>query len=578
VVNSKYLPFFLGQDVLITLDKGKQLYMITYLLVIVFIFIAFILLSRFTVVTRRRRMLAQLVAGWGKPKTDYFNFDEIGIYSKADPAIPFHELSAQTRADLDFEELFTFVDRTTSKVGQQFLYNRLAKPCNDITELQQLGTTADFFAANRKIREDVQELLLSLNHSGGYYIATLFNPKLAERPKWFPLLMIDTVAVVLMLLLSPRYPVLLVWMMVPFTLNMGLHFWNKNNIYRFIRSLPQLNKMLKVTGKLVEKDIPVEKRNVKEALSSLKTFQRKMRLVSFGQQGIAGEMSQVFYYFLELVKAIFLIELHTFYSIMKELENKRESVRDVFVYAGWIDTAISVASLRSGYMKTCVPEFTGPEKRMELVKAYHPLIEDCVTNDLSVDSKSILITGSNMSGKTTFLRTVAINSILAQTLYTCFAERFSSPILKTASSIRIDDSVADGKSYYLAEVDTMGKLIDAVAQPDQHLFILDEVFKGTNTVERIAAGKAILSYLNRNNNIVLVSTHDMELSGMLVSEYDLYHFVETIQDNQLFFDHLLKEGELKTRNAIRILEMSDYPEAIVEEAKKISRKIAAGPD
>jgi DNA mismatch repair ATPase MutS len=542
----------------------------SYFIVLLFILFVFVLLSRFTTVSKHSKALDQLRANWGKRQIDYFNFDNIALYAQTDTSVPFHELSAQTKADLDFDEVFEFVDRTTSKVGQQFLYNRLAKPGNDIGELKKLGTAANFFSGNRQTREEIQELLLGLKENGSYYIATLFDPKLIERPKWFPLLLIDTLAVIVMLLLSPWYPVLLVWMMIPFALNMGLHFWNKNNTYRFIRSLPQLNKMLRITAKLVVKDIPFEHERTKAALSSLKTFQRKMQFLSFGQQGMMGEMSAVFFYFIELIKAIFLVELHTFYSIMKELENKRGSVHDVFVYVGEIDTAISVASLRSGYLQTCEPIFTSEEKKMELVKTYHPLVEDCVTNDLFVQSKSILITGSNMSGKTTFLRTVALNSILAQTLYTCFAEKFSSPLLKVASSIRIDDSVAGGKSYYLAEVDVMGKLINAVSQPGQYLFILDEVFKGTNTVERIAAGKAILSYLNHNNNIVLVSTHDMELSGMLNTEYDLYHFVETIQNNQLFFDHLLKEGELKTRNAIRILEMCDYPAEIVDEAKKIS--------
>lgn len=146
-----------------------------------------------------------------------------------------------------------------------------------------------------------------------------------------------------------------------------------------------------------------------------------------------------------------------------------------------------------------------------------------------------MITGSNMSGKTTFLRTVMINSILAQTLYTCFAEEFNAPILKQFSSIRIDDSLLEGKSYYYEEVNIMASLIEEAKSGNQNLFILDEVFKGTNTVERIASAKAILSYLNGGNNIVIVSTHDIELSALLNQEYDLYHFTETIEDQQLHF-------------------------------------------
>ncbi len=180
-----------------------------------------------------------------------------------------------------------------------------------------------------------------------------------------------------------------------------------------------------------------------------------------------------------------------------------------------------------------------------------------------------------MSGKTTFLRTIIINSILAQTIYTCFAEKFETPILKQFSSIRIDDSLLEGTSYYLEEVNTMASLVKEVASPDQNLFILDEVFKGTNTIERIASAKAILSYLNRNDNIVIVSTHDIELSKMLEKEFDLYHFVETIENNEFRFDHKLKPGPLKTRNAIRILEISNYPKEIIDEAEQISKILDA---
>lgn len=175
-----------------------------------------------------------------------------------------------------------------------------------------------------------------------------------------------------------------------------------------------------------------------------------------------------------------------------------------------------------------------------------------------------------MSGKSTFLRTLATNSILAQTIYTCFADEYNTPIVKQFSSIRIDDNLFEGKSYYFQEVHTMGSLIREAQQPNQNLFVLDEVFKGTNTVERISAAKAILSYLNRHNNIVIVSTHDIELADMLKGEYDLYHFTETIENDELHFDHKMKSGQVKTRNAIKLLELSDYPAEIISEARQIS--------
>ena len=103
---------------------------------------------------------------------------------------------------------------------------------------------------------------------------------------------------------------------------------------------------------------------------------------------------------------------------------------------------------------------------------------------------------------------------------------------------------------------------------------MDEIFKGTNTIERIASGKAVLSYLNRKNNLVFCSTHDLELIDFLNKEYEYYYFEETIAKGQLFFDYKLQTGSMNNTNAIRILEMNNFPTALTEEAKDLSSKIA----
>jgi len=107
----------------------------------------------------------------------------------------------------------------------------------------------------------------------------------------------------------------------------------------------------------------------------------------------------------------------------------------------------------------------------------------------------------------------------------------------------------------------------------QHIYLLDEIFKGTNTLERISAAKAVLSHLIKNGNIVFVSTHDIELTELLDSEYDLYHFCEHFQDGEVIFDYLLKNGKLTAFNAIKILKMSGYANEIIEEALLTIRKL-----
>ena len=178
-----------------------------------------------------------------------------------------------------------------------------------------------------------------------------------------------------------------------------------------------------------------------------------------------------------------------------------------------------------------------------------------------------------MSGKTTFIRTVAINILLAQTINTCFAKAFQLPQTRLFSAIRISDDLLNDKSYYFEEVLTVKNMMTESRLPFNHVFLLDEIFKGTNTVERIAAGKAVLSYLAKlSNNIVFVSTHDIELTDLLSDEYDLYHFTETVQEKQIHFDYQLKAGKLYTKNAIRILEINEYPEEVIEEARSIACK------
>lgn len=175
-----------------------------------------------------------------------------------------------------------------------------------------------------------------------------------------------------------------------------------------------------------------------------------------------------------------------------------------------------------------------------------------------------------MSGKTTFLRTMMINSILAQSIYTCFAEQFVTPFMRQFSSIRIDDNLFNGRSYFFEEVNVIGLFIEEMQSGHQNFFILDEVFRGTNSIERTALSKAVLSYLNQGNNIVIVSSHDIELADMLGDEYDVYHFTETIENRQLSFDHRLRPGPLRTGNAIRLLELGEFPEEITTEARNLS--------
>jgi DNA mismatch repair ATPase MutS len=536
--------------------------------------IALVILTIRTANKRRvKGQLKGLRSSWGQPKIESPDFDSISRYAEVDDARAFHRLTAQTIQDIDFHGLFAFIDRTTSKVGQQFLYKKVIEPTDNIDRRSE--DLIDVLTIDRQLREEIQLELLKLNNSGAYYIPSLLKGKVLEKPKWFGLLILDVLIVTLLFILSFKFQALLLWLLIPITLNIFLHYWNKGNTFQFLRSFPQLNNLINVSRMLIKRGGMFDNKPTEESIASLRSFQRSVSLIRFESgSGIQAELAMLGTYLTELVKAVFLLEVFALYRITKELESKKSAIKTLFDYVGSIDASISIASLRADKDKTCRPTMVSPRKTLMAKGMYHPLIDNCVPNDLVLNGKSILITGSNMSGKSTFLRTLTINSILAQTINTCFAEEFISPILRQHSSIRIDDNLFDGKSYYFQEVNIMASLLTEVESPGQNLFVLDEVFKGTNTIERIAAGKAILSFLNRNDNIVIVSTHDIELADMLEAEYDLYHFTETVENSELHFDHKIKAGQLRTRNAIKILEMANYPADVTREAKEISSDLS----
>ena len=195
-----------------------------------------------------------------------------------------------------------------------------------------------------------------------------------------------------------------------------------------------------------------------------------------------------------------------------------------------------------------------------------------VPNSLTLrPGTGVLVTGSNMSGKSTLLRTVGVNVILAQTVNTCLAREYAGPVLEVRSCIGRSDDLIAGKSYYLVEVEALLGLVRLSESPQRHLFLLDELFRGTNAVERVAAGHGVLQELvqadrGRKPHAVIAATHDGELVNLSREFYDAYHFGDSIGAEGLVFDHRLKAGPATTRTAIALLRQSGAPERLLARA------------
>jgi len=523
---------------------------------------------------QKRKLKERLSASFGKLKDETFTFELIERYFRnKDKTDAFQVLSDKTCNDLDFKELFMFADRTTSKVGQQYLYNAMRTIPADDEKLITQEKLIDKISSNSDLRLNLQLQLDKLVKDDTYYITSLFQDEHVKEPKWFFIIPLLSFTSLLSLLLLSFNPQLLFVLFGVFIINVGIHFGNKRNLYQYCGSIPQLLRLNGVAKEFLKNDLFNEiNKDVPDSIAVIDKVRNRMSFFKL-EARLESDTEIAFWGMLEFLKIIFLLEPLLLFGVLKQLDTKRSEIEKVFSFVGYIDSLISIASLRKGLDQFCLPEINNKSKVLEASAVYHPLIHNCVTNSIQVKDKSILLTGSNMSGKTSFIRTIGISAITGLTINTCFAERLSMPRIRVFSAIRISDDLMNDKSYYFEEVLTIKEMISQSGSGKPNLFLLDEIFKGTNTVERISAGKAVLSFLAKADNIVFVSTHDIELTDLLYDEYVLYHFSEKVDHKTVDFDYRLKEGKLKNRNAIRILQINDYPDEIIKEAIEISKEL-----
>lgn len=153
---------------------------------------------------------------------------------------------------------------------------------------------------------------------------------------------------------------------------------------------------------------------------------------------------------------------------------------------------------------------------------YHPLIKKPVLNNGDFP-KGVLLTGSNASGKSTFIKTIAINAIMAQTIYTCLAKEYSSSYFIIYTSMALKDDIHSSESYYIVEIKSLKRILDAIYNYIPCLCFVDEILRGTNTVERIASSCEVLKKIASENTLCFAATHDVELTYMIEGAFKNYH-------------------------------------------------------
>lgn len=465
--------------------------------------------------------------------------------------------------DLNVDDLFDELDYTTSCVGRQYMYHLL---CTDqVSEVASYEEFINGLGANPSLRDRLVDTLKRLSDPDAYSIVELLSEDerhyssryllLLQVCRWLPLLFAG------LLFVFPHTVVPFLFLLVSYIGNGVLHFKVKNQLLAYYFSIPQLRKLLSVASTL-SKDSGFGgiDRSIRETSMQLDGLQKKLSAFRFGIR-LEGDGAMLVYLFTELFNIFFLsATLNIIYSFLAISAHKKE-IEQEFRFIGLLDTLCSLSFMRQQSPYWCYPTPVSG-RRLHAEGIFHPLIKHCVPNDFTLAGQSMLITGSNMSGKTSFIRTVGINLLTGKTLNTCFARVFEIDLrLRLYSVIHTEDDLLEGKSYFFKEAENVKNALERGEKGD-YLFLFDELFKGTNTLERIAINAAVFSGLT-DGNYILASTHDLKLADLLKDGYELYHFCETVGDDTLSFDYKLKKGVVEEGNAIKILKLCGYPDKVV---------------
>lgn len=541
--------------------------------------IVFISIEAYNTRKEEQYFLRKLKKTYGQEPNKKYSlerFDKIGSYYKK------HQTDGQiddiTWNDLGMDDIFMRMDYSLSATGEEYLYYRLRTPMYDTREMDKMEQNIRFFTDHERERVLLQLQMRKLGFTGKYslydYLDNLEN--LGKRSNWKHYIL-NALYIPAICAMAIEFSVGLMAVILISIVSIVTYYKEKGEIDPYIVSFAFVMRLyllsgevekLKLTG--FEQDLEL----LKKGRNSLKKMYRGSFWVMSAQRGNAtggNPIEMIMDYF----RMVFHLDLMKFNKMLHVLKEHYREVDDMITAAGYLECMISIgayrASLTSGY---CMPEFTdgvlneqkGPILYLE--QGYHPLLQEPVKNTIEATG-SVLLTGSNASGKSTFLKTVALSAILAQTTHTVTADCYRAPFFRIFSSMSLRDSLLSGESYYIVEIKAIKRILEEVSASDNQIPVLcfvDEVLRGTNTIERIAAASHILKKLSMDGALCFAATHDIEMTDLLTEYYTNYHFSEEIREGDIVFDYLLRKGRAGSRNAIGLLKLLGYPREITDSA------------
>ncbi|MCL1873674.1 MAG: hypothetical protein FWF85_06115 [Clostridiales bacterium] len=481
-------------------------------------------------------------------------------------------LDDTTWHDLSGDDIFKRINSGLSSSGEQYLYYLLRSPAIEKSEYDKRAEFIGIMEHDPDLRLKLQVVLAKLGRRHAANTCEAFQPS-SHSPKkllLYLLLVLALIAGAISLIFTTKAMLLFICLLIFIP---SYHQFASIRMERDLATVTYSVAMVFAVRKIQKIASPKLDQHLTSFYESGRRLKAITRIGHVPTNTTAGE-------FAALLNSLLLLDLITYEFHKNRLGKHHADIFQIHEYLGRIDSAIAISSYRKSLDVYSIPQIDfSPSASVSVygINLVHPLIENAVPNDLAT-KKPVLLTGSNASGKSTFLKTVAVNAILAQGICTAIGNNYFAPAFRIYSSMAIADNLLAGESYYISEIKSLKRIMDADASKQPLLCVIDEVLRGTNTVERIAASAEFLKYLTGKKMICLAATHDIELCTLLAGYYRLLHFEETITDEgEILFDYTIKDGPATTRNALKLLSSMGFDQEMVNRAnEKANMYIAVG--
>lgn len=480
--------------------------------------------------------------------------------------------------DLDMDAIFWRMNNTKSYIGEQVLYHHLhllhtTKQQRDISKKRQT-----YLLEKEKERIALEYELAKIGKGkDNFYLTSFLMHAIDFVPgsiMIFRLLQLSLLVTAilgigdLILFKESTYIGLFV---VNVVVNLIVYSLSKLKYETYLNAISSIGRLLTFTKNIQKKkqlrdffefDVNDE---VKVYLKNLRKLEKmSSSLLTKKNAALTGD---VFDTIRDYLIGVTLWDFTTYIKIIKLIQTHQSDLLKVYEYIGGLDMDVAIASFQESLPFYVTPEFI-QGKEVQAQELYHPLLNDPVANDFTLE-KNCVITGSNASGKSTFLKSLAINIILAQSIGICTAKSMRLPQMNVMTSMTVRDDILSGESYYMKEINYLKRMVDEAKKEKYTLYISDEILRGTNAKERLAASLAVLSYLEEKNARLIVATHDKNIADALKEDYQCCSFGNYIEDEQIVFDYKIHEGFLETKNAIVLLKSAGFPQEVVAHAQEL---------